>query len=467
MLMARSTPAQKPRGLASNICMFLLQLRVDFQHFDIEIDVLSRQRMIEIDSDRILCHFTHYARHFIAVTTAEQHDGADIRHPCFLEITTREELHQIRAFGTESRFRRQRESMLVPNAQSGQLIFQRVRQAAVAEAKQRRFSIAAGRFCRRAIFKLQRKMYQHGAVADKAVGQIKDRVVPVVHVEIDKVDHKAVHHTVKHVAERATNNHRKCDVIQTLLCTAAVHQHQQHHHDNQRNRREEPALPATFIRQEAERRARIVSVGQIKERNQRHGLTELKMPHDQKLTAEIDDNDENRQPKPAESGRTERFSHYANLRSSPSPAMLVTQRPQMSLCSAFWPISVVKCQQRGHFSPSAFARPIFSPFNNSLACAESSASDSAATFAPEVRSTKRSSLPRERRSVASASSAYKVTAASREPPRRLSARACSITLFTSPRTFSSSSQNASFMDSLPIRPNRPSYHSSVKTNFSR
>ena len=120
--------------------------------------------MIEIDSDRILCHFTYYARHFIAVTTAEQHDGADIRHPCFLEITTRDELHQIRAFGTESRFRGQRESMLVPNAQSGQLIFQRVRQAAVAEAKQRRFSIGAGRFCRRAIFKLQRKMYQHGAV---------------------------------------------------------------------------------------------------------------------------------------------------------------------------------------------------------------------------------------------------------------------------------------------------------------
>src|SRR5471032_2354342 len=113
--------------------------------------------------------------------------------------------------------------------------------------------------------------------------------MPVVDVKVDKVDDKTVHHAIEQVTQCAADNHRESDVIQALSGAAAIHQYQQNDHNSQCNQSKEPTLPAAFIRQEAKRRPWVVSISQVKERDQRHGFAKLKMPHDQELAAEIKD----------------------------------------------------------------------------------------------------------------------------------------------------------------------------------
>ncbi|MNC62570.1 hypothetical protein D3C75_1126050 [compost metagenome] len=87
--------------------------------------------------------------------------------------------------------------------------------------------------------------------------------MPVADIKVDEIDHKTMPQTIKQVAERTADNKGIGDIVQLLLGTGAIHHHQQHHHDGDRNTGKEPALPATVIRQETERRAVVTRVVQV------------------------------------------------------------------------------------------------------------------------------------------------------------------------------------------------------------
>ena len=125
--------------------------------------------------------------------------------------------------------------------------------------------------------------------------------MPVADVEVDHIDHKAVPQAIKQVAQRAANDQRVGDVIQLLRCLRAVHQHRQDHADTESDTRKEPALPATAVGKETERRTVVARVVQVKRREQRHRLPQSKVLKDQELAAQIDNQHHHNQPQPAQS----------------------------------------------------------------------------------------------------------------------------------------------------------------------
>src|SRR5690606_7017785 len=98
MLIARSTPAQKPRGLANRICISGLQYRIDLQHFNIKMDGAPGKRMVEIYGDGVAVDFADHARHFAAIHSGKEHNRPDFRFARIHKLTTREVLDKIRAW---------------------------------------------------------------------------------------------------------------------------------------------------------------------------------------------------------------------------------------------------------------------------------------------------------------------------------------------------------------------------------
>src|SRR5690606_8758763 len=165
MLIARSTPAQKPRGLANRICILLLQCRIDLQHFDIKMNGTPGKRMVEIDGDRIAVDFSDHARHFAAVHSGKEHNRPDFWFTRIHKLTAREILDQVRAWHAKCRIRLQRKRFFLALFQTQKLLLKAFRQGGVTQTKQRRFAVVAGGFGRGAVIQLQREMNENRAVA--------------------------------------------------------------------------------------------------------------------------------------------------------------------------------------------------------------------------------------------------------------------------------------------------------------
>ena len=117
-------------------------------------------------------------------------------------------------------------------------------------------------------------------------------------VEVDEVDHVAVHHAVDDVAERAAEHERQPDREQRLIGADAPQPEHEHDADDQRQADEEPALPAGRLREDAERGAGVLQIDDVEERQQRDRVLHLHGADDQRLGRLVEQHDEERQPQP-------------------------------------------------------------------------------------------------------------------------------------------------------------------------
>ncbi|CAM2158642.1 hypothetical protein PT2222_40414 [Paraburkholderia tropica] len=190
--------------------------------------------------------------------------------------------------------------------------------------------------------------HQQGrADADRAVRDVERRPVRAAQMEVQEVDHVAVHQAVEHVAERAAQNERKRRA-EHALARVTLEQIADHQRGHDAQRRERPALPAAGRREEAERRALVVDQHEVEERRDHAAFAVCEHFGDGDLGELIREDHDHRDAEP----RRERaahairlhllrhgLGHYAALRVSPLPNRLATQRPHRPGCSAFAPTS--------------------------------------------------------------------------------------------------------------------------------
>src|SRR5690554_6417216 len=142
---ARSTPAQKPRGLASLICMLFLEYwdldrtsgysTSDSLHrndFHLEGDVLARQRVIEVDFHGVVLDGLDHAGHFTTGGVAED-DQQAVLQLHVAELVTGHGLDVLRAAGTEAALGLDHEAALVTGLEPEQGLLEAGQQAAITD----------------------------------------------------------------------------------------------------------------------------------------------------------------------------------------------------------------------------------------------------------------------------------------------------------------------------------------------
>ena len=102
--------------------------------------------------------------------------------------------------------------------------------------------------------------------ADRDVGHVEGRPVPAPPVEIDEVDHVAVHRAVDEVAERSRADQRRGEAEKALAVVLPEH-HEEPGHDGDGERAEQPALPAARVGQKRERGAAVVRENEVEGRS--------------------------------------------------------------------------------------------------------------------------------------------------------------------------------------------------------
>ena len=153
-------------------------------------------------------------------------------------------------------------------------------------------------------------------------------------VGVDEVDDVAESQPVNQIAERATDDQRKGRRLPPVAALGALERHDQSEADPHRQRREQPALPAIGILQEAESSTVVVEQGPVQPTlDDRHRLRVPQMVQREVLGPQVQGKDDRRQQQPDQRMASWR-THQNQRRSSPAPSTLSTQRPQSSGCSA-------------------------------------------------------------------------------------------------------------------------------------
>ena len=102
---------------------------------------------------------------FDAIHCGKEHNRADLRLASVDKLAAREILNQVRAGYAKGGVRLQRKGLFLPLFQTEKLLLQPFRQRGVAEAKQRRFAVAAGGLGSGAVVQFQSEVHQYRAVA--------------------------------------------------------------------------------------------------------------------------------------------------------------------------------------------------------------------------------------------------------------------------------------------------------------
>src|SRR5580692_11555341 len=93
---------------------------------------------------------------------------------------------------------------------------------------------------------------QHRAYADGGIRQVERRVIPVVIVDLDEIGDLRSMQAVDKIAQRTANHHRKRQRRTPFASCRARQPDYQRHTDDNGQADEEPTLPTTALREEAE-----------------------------------------------------------------------------------------------------------------------------------------------------------------------------------------------------------------------
>ncbi|KAG1455455.1 hypothetical protein G6F57_015295 [Rhizopus arrhizus] len=283
---------------------------------------------------------------------------------------------------------------------------------------------------------------------DGRIGDVERGPGVAAHVPLDEIDHVAVHLAVDHVADGTADDqrirHRGLPVAAGGAAQPPGHQSA----DGDRQRGEEVLLPATGVAQETERRAGVVGAIPVPEAIDDHHRLELRQARQHPgLGPLVQADDGRRQQQPDQGvGLRARSAHQNQLRSSPVPVMLLTQRPHSSGWSALLPTSARWCQQRTHLALVV-----------GWALTNTSSVVAGRTCTSPLMNRKRSSSASGCHFAACSSLAAMVISASSAAPIAPLARIGSSTLATCSRTASSWSKSAALSWASAGSGARPSY----------
>ena len=120
-----------------------------------------------------------------------------------------------------------------------------------------------------------------GADGDARIGDVEGREMAAMEhtaekrpVEVQKVDHIAVHHAVDHVADGAAQDAGQRKGEQLLTAVRAQHPDDEHRRGHA-DAGEHPALPAACIGQEREGRAGVVGPHDVEEPGDKGAVAQL------------------------------------------------------------------------------------------------------------------------------------------------------------------------------------------------
>src|SRR5208337_3704159 len=211
---------------------------------------------------------------------------------------------------------------------------------------------------------------------------------------------------------------------------------------------EQPALPPGGVGQKAERGAHVVDARDVQYRQHRGELELAVMTGDVELGQLVRDHDERGQRQPPRDPEAPLLHRHANLRSSPGPSTLTTQRAQSSGCLGSTPTSARRCQQRTHFGWLLGMTSISTPSAWDCATSGSGASVSM-TRAWLVISKKRNSSSRAPKRAACSGGAEIATSASSGAPIAPAVRSRSSSRATSALSAMNAGQSIGRLRSAP------------------
>src|SRR5690625_2193627 len=140
---------------------------------------------------------------------------------------------------------------------------------------------------------------QDHATGDGAVGHIEGGEIVPLPVQADEVDDLAEAQTIPEVAQGAAQQQGQATAQQPLAGAQSPQPGNQQQADAQRHRRQQPALPAPGIGEEAEGCSGIVLQHQVENRHHRQGAARLKPQLSQVLGPLVQDHHHQGQGQPA------------------------------------------------------------------------------------------------------------------------------------------------------------------------